>query len=463
MRSLRSYGPHGRGLAAIAVPLVGSQLAQFAVHATDTVMMGWYGVTGLAAMVLAGPLWFTIFVTGAGFAYAVMPLVAAAGAEDDGIQMRRVTRMGLWASLGFAVLGVFPMLHAERLFLALGQDPRIARLGGDYLSIAAWGLIPALLFMVLRSYLAALDRSRIVLWAAIASAVVNAALNWVLIFGNLGAPELGIRGAAIASLGMHCAALIFVAVYAAFAFPEHALFRRLWRPDWQALGEVFRLGWPIGLTTLSEVALFSFAAVMMGWIGPMALAAHGIALQCATATFMVHYGLSQAATVRAGRAFGRHDADDLRDGAVVAIALSIAVALATVVLFLGLPEALIGLFLDPAEPARLQIIAIGTVFLAAAALFQLADGAQVMALGLLRGMQDTRAPMVFAALSYWAIGAPAAYLLAFPLGLGGIGVWLGLFLGLAAAALLMMLRFWRYVLPGFAGSPRPVRRAPLPM
>ena len=203
---------------------------------------------------------------------------------------------------------------------------------------------------------------------------------------------------------------------------------------------MFRLGWPIGLTNLAEVGLFAASSVMMGWLGTLPLAAHGIALQVTSVVFMVHVGLSNAATVRAGQAAGRGDGQGLRDGARVVLALSGAVALGTSALFLGLPDPLIGLFLDPADPARAAVIATGRGLLAAAALFQLVDAAQVMSLGLLRGVQDTRVPMLIAGLSYWVVGVPASYGLGFTLGLGGPGIWLGLAIGLALAGVFMLWR-----------------------
>jgi MATE family multidrug resistance protein len=181
---------------------------------------------------------------------------------------------------------------------------------------------------------------------------------------------------------------------------------------------------------------------MMGWVGTTALAAHGIAITLASATFMLHLGLSNAATIRAGRAFGRRDERALRDGAVAAIGLSLAAALLTVAVFLAIPEPLVRLFLDPAEPAAPAIVALGASLLALAALFQLADGAQVMALGLLRGVQDTKVPMIIAGLAYWAVGLPASYLLGFPLGWGAAGIWFGLVAGLVVAGALLMIRFW---------------------
>jgi MATE family multidrug resistance protein len=236
--------------------------------------------------------------------------------------------------------------------------------------------------------------------------------------------------------------MVALAVYAAVVTREHQLFVRLWRADWPAFRRIFTLGWPIGTTSLAEVGLFAGSAVLIGWIGTVELAAHGIALQLASATFMIHMGLSNAATIRAGHAFGQGDRPALRVGAAVVVVLSALWVAVTVVLFLTFPEALIGLFLDPADPNRAAVIAAGVTLVALAALFQTADAAQVMALGLLRGVQDTKRPMVYAAVSYWAVGMPCSYVLGFPLGYGAPGVWTGLVVGLTVAAVLLMHRFW---------------------
>lgn len=437
------FPQHLRATLVLGLPLAGSHLAQVAIQLTDAAMLGWYDVEALAGEVLGGTLFFVLLIMGSGFAWAVMPMVATAAGTGDETEVRRVTRMGLWIStlFGLAALPVF--LVSERLFLALGQVPVAAGLAQDYLAILGPGLVPALLVMVLKSYLAALERTRIVLWTTLVAVAVNAFGNHALIFGNWGAPELGLRGAALSSIIVHLVWMATLVVHAGRARPEHELFKRLWRPDGEAFGRVFRLGWPIGLTNLAEVGLFAASSVMMGWLGTLPLAAHGIALQIASTVFMVHLGMSNAATIRAGRAMGRGDRIGLRRGAFAALLLSGVTVLATVVLFLSLPGTLIGLFLDPASPDRAAVMAIGTGLLAAAALFQLADASQVMALGLLRGVQDTRVPMVIAGVSYWLVGMPLSYVLGFGIGWGGIGVWLGLAAGLAVAGILMMARFWR--------------------
>jgi MATE family multidrug resistance protein len=284
----------------------------------------------------------------------------------------------------------------------------------------------------------------VVLWAWLGGAALNAVMNWVLIFGNLGAPELGVAGAAIASVGTQVLILLVLALFAARArgLRDYALFERFWRSDWPVFFAVFRLGWPIGLTLLAESGLFVGAMVMMGWIGTAELAANGIALQIISVTFMVHVGLSSAATVRAGHAWGRGDPENLKQAAIAALGLSAAMVALTIALLIGFRKELVGLFVGPDDPLRPVIVALGAQLLIVAAFFQLADASQVMALGLLRGVQDTRVPMFYAVVSYWLVGMPAAYVFGFTLGWGATGIWWGMVLGLVLAGGLMILRFW---------------------
>jgi MATE family multidrug resistance protein len=436
---------HARATLALGLPLAGSQLAQMALHVTDMLMVGWYGVTELAAVTLGSASFFIIYVLGSGFAQALTAMVASGVARGDETQVRRDTRMGLWLSAAFG-LAVYPLFAgAGALFLWLGQPPEVAALAGQYMAVVGLGMVPALWVRVLASFLSALERTRVMLWATVAAVGLNAAVNWALIFGHWGAPELGVLGAAVATVVTQGATLVALALYAARAegLRRFRLFQRLWRPDWAAGVRVARLGLPVGLTAVAEGGMFEASVLMMGWIGTLELAAHGIAMQIASITFMLHVGLATAATVRTGQALGRGDAAGLRLGARVAIGLSLAVVGATVAAFLLLPEPLLRLFLDADDPRAAEIVALGVVFLALAAAFQLADATQVLALGLLRGLQDTTVPMWIAGFSYWAVGIPASWLLAFPLGLGGAGLWAGLVLGLSCAGTLLMLRFWR--------------------
>ncbi len=439
---VQTYPDHASAIWKLGMPLILSNLAQFAIHITDTVMLGWYDVTALAASTIAGTMFFVIFIVGAGFSQAVTPLVAAAAEEDNDVQVRRVTRMGLWLSIFYGLVVTVPFFWAEDILIAMGQDTQVASLAHIYLQIVIWQMIPALIVMTLKAFLAAMEHTAIILWATIGTAVMNVFVNYALIFGNWGMPELGIKGAAIASLTVTLVSVVILVIYTLRKLPQYQLFKNFWRSDNEVMKRVFRLGWPIGLTSLAEGGLFSASAVMMGWIGPLALAAHGIAIQLASLTFMVHIGFSQAATVRAGRALGRRDEVSLRRGGITAIGMSAIYAVITSLIFLALPETLVSLFIDPDEPQRGALLTLGASFVIVAALFQLVDGLQVLALGLLRGVQDTTVPMIMATISYWVIGLPASYLLAFRFGWDGVGLWLGLVIGLAVAAVLLSVRFW---------------------
>lgn len=451
--SQMTAGGHARAIAILGLPLIGGHVAQFAIGLTDTVMLGWYGVEALAAVTLGSTYFFSIFLLGSGFAFAVMPMVAAAAGAGEERQIRRSTRMGLWLSLIYGVLAIPLLWWSEPILLLLGQKPQVAHDAAQYLRIAGWAIFPALLYMVAKSYLAALERTQIVLWMSVFGAVLNALVNYALIFGNWGAPELGVTGAALASVVTNLVSFGLVLTYALRVLPEHELLKNFQRPDWEMLGKVLRMGAPIGVTTVAESSLFAASAMMMGWLGTVPLAAHGIAVSLGGLAFMAHLGLSNAATIRVGNAFGRGDRAHMALGAKVVTVMSLAFSVLGIAAFLLLPQWLISLFLDPADPQKDEIIAIGVGLLAVAALFQLMDGMQVIALGLLRGVQDTAVPLVIAVVSYWAVGIPASYVMGFVLGWEGIGVWVGLVAGLTTAGIFLMWRFWGRII-GTVGDAR---------
>ena len=441
-----------RALLRLAVPLILSNLAGFAIHMADVLLMGWYDVTALAGMVLASSFYFIVFITGSGFAGAVMPLVAKAAQEGNATEVRRVTRMGLWLTGGYAALALPALLLSGSIFQAIGQEPEVADYAARYLAIAGWMIVPALAIAVFRSFLSALEHTAVLLWVTLGIAVMNALVAYAFIFGRWGAPEMGIEGAAWAALFTNTVGALALLGYSLWHLPQYRLLQRLWRPDWAAMGSVFRLGWPIGGQLLAEVGLFAGSAMMVGWVGAVPLAAHGVSLQLASLAFMLHLGLSQAATVRAGQALGLGDREMLRQSALAAILLSAGAALLTSLVFVLWPEQLLGLFVDPADPARPEVLAVGATLLMLAAVFQLFDGLQVLAIGLLRGIQDTAVPFAIAALSYWGVGLPLAYVLGFVVGGDEVGVWLGLVISLVVASALLLLRFWRRAARPMAGA-----------
>lgn len=428
-----------------------------AIGVGDTVMVGWYGVDELAALVIATSFFHIMFFLGMGFGTGVMGILATALARGDETEVRRGTRMALWLSFGFSILVMPLMWFSGPILLSLGQTEITAQLSQDYLRIAGWGLALTLGGLTLNSYLAALERPQVIMWITLAGLPMNVALNWILIFGNLGAPELGVRGAAIASVLTQFVQLVLLVLYAHWLpiARKYHLFQRFWKPDWSAMRDVARIGWPIGLTMLAEGGLFVGSNVMMGWIGTQELAAHGIALQITAITFMAHLGLSNVATIRVGQAKGRGDVLWMRDAAVTVIGISVIFAFVAIAIYLLFAKSLVGLYLSPDDPEAPAIIALGAGLLMYAALFQLTDAMQVIALGCLRGVHDTRVPMWIATFSYWVVGMPVAYGLAFHFGFGPAGLWLGLCVGLTVAAILLMRRFWRGLYRGDWTAPQP--------
>jgi MATE family multidrug resistance protein len=446
-REDNSWAAHFRTTFTLGVPLIGAQLAQLGIHTTDVVILGRLGAAHLAAIVLSSQFFFTIFILGSGFANAVMPMVAQAYGRGDTVSVRRSVRMGMWVVLLYSVLMIPLFYSAENILLYAGQKPEVAALAGSYLKIAQWGMAPALLFMTLRGLVSAHGRAGIVLYVTITILTVNALLAYALVLGHFGLPALGMEGAAIASVVVNVLSFLLITAYiqSRADMRRYELFVRFWRPDWQAFREVVHLGLPIGLTMLAEVSLFTGASLLMGNIGTLELAAHGIALQLASVAFMIPLGLAQAGTVRVGVAHGRGDHLGVVRAAWAVLIVAAVIAVGGGILFAAVPTALASIFLDKAGKDSAAVLAIAGPFVVIAGVFQLVDGLQAIAAGLLRGLKDTRIPMILALISYWPIGFFAAWFFAFPAGFGGIGVWFGFLAGLAAASVLLNWRFYRLV------------------
>ncbi|SIQ23198.1 multidrug resistance protein, MATE family [Rhizobium sp. RU35A] len=445
-----SWSTHARATIGLGVPFVGAQLAQMAINTTDVVMIGWLGTTQLAAAVLATQIFFVVFIFGTGFSSAVVPLIAQAIGRGDRAQARRSVRMGMWVVIAYGIITAPILWFSETLLLALGQEPDIAALAQSFLRILQWGMFPALLLMVMRSFASALERGGIVLYVTLGMFSLNAVLDYGLIFGHFGLPQWGLQGAAIASFGANTLGFLLMLAYVQ-SRPEmraYDLFVRFWRPDWVAFREIFGLGLPISFTILAEAGLFTAASLLMGLFGKQQLAAHGIALQLASIAFMIPLGLAQVATVRVGLAHGRKDPLGIRRAAVMVLVVGFAISLIGSTLFAVFPGALGALFLDTRQPDAQAVLALAVPLIIAAGAFQMFDGLQAVAAGLLRGLKDTKVPMVLALIAYWPIGFFCAWLFGFVFHLGGPGIWVGFVTGLMAASIMLSLRFWRLVRRG---------------
>ncbi|THV24779.1 MATE family efflux transporter [Peteryoungia ipomoeae] len=439
-----SWMHHIRATLSLGIPLIGAQLAQLGIHTTDVLIVGQLGAVSLAAMVLAGQFFFTIFVFGSGFSIAVMPMVAQAYGRGEVVSVRRSIRMGMWVAILYVLVTAPLFYFAEEILLALGQKPEVAALAASYIQIVQFGLLPALLFAVLRALVSASGRARIVLWITVGILVLNAILAYALVLGHFGFPKLGMMGAALVAVLVQWVSFIAMVTYLQMQDEtrRYELFVRFWRPDWQAFREVVVLGLPISVTVLAEVSLFSAASLLMGRIGTIELAAHGIALQLASIAFMIPLGLSQAATVRVGLAHGRGNYPELVRAAITVTTIACILSLTGSILFLLASGPLSGAFLNEATPSAPEVLAYAGPLVMVAGVFQLVDGLQAIAAGLLRGLKDARVPMFIALTAYWPIGFFVAWLMAFPLGVGGIGIWFGFSIGLASAAVMLCLRFY---------------------
>lgn len=436
-----------RATLALAWPLILTNLSQSLIQSTDVLLLGWAGSRVLAAATLGINLYYACFIFGIGLVYAAAPMVAKElGARRHSVRdVRRTVRQTLWSALAL-VLPIWAMLwHTRPILLAMGQDPALAEGAQTFVRALMWGMLPALWYLVLRSFVAALERPAWSLVVGISAVALNAFLNYSLIFGRFGFPELGLRGAGIGSTLANSFMFLAMALVVILhpRFRRYRLFGRFWMADWQRFRAVWRLGLPIAVTLALEVTIFNAAVFLMGLIGAASLAAHAVALQIAAFSFMVPLGLSQAVTVRVGLAFGRRDREGITRAGWTAFALGVSFMALMAVVMLTIPHTLVELFLDPGEPANRPVIALAVSFLFLAALFQVFDGAQSVGAGMLRGLHDTKVPMAFAAFSYWVVGLLTAVGLAFGLGWEGVGIWTGLALGLAVVAGLMLLRWTR--------------------
>ena len=433
-----------RATLALAWPLILANLTQQAIQATDVLLMGRLGATQLAAATLALNLTFTFNLLMLGLVIASSPMMATAlGQRSNAVRdVRRTFRAGLWLIAIMLPPYWVVLWHVGDLMRFFGESEELASQGETFLRAYMWCTAPWLLFQLLRNFVSALERPRIVLWLSLAGIAVNALLSWSLIFGRLGLPALGLVGGGLGSTltwAAMCGALVLVVVLDR-QFRRFHLFGRFWRFDGERTLAMIRLGWPIGATMALEMGVFALAAYFMGWIGAPAVAAHAVALQLAALTFMVPLGLGQAATVRVGLAFGRRDADGIARAGWTAWVIGVAFMGAMALVMWSIPRDLITLFLKDV-PANAVVIGLAVSFLKVAAAFQLVDGAQVIGAGMLRGLHDTRWPLLFALVGYWVVGLGIGSWLAFTRDWKGVGIWVGLASGLAAVAALMLARW----------------------
>jgi len=426
----------------LAIPLALTQLGQIAMMTTDIAMIGRLGSEAMAAAALAHTVFFVSFTFGMGLVSAVAPLAAQAFGARNPHLIRRSLRVGMWAALLMSLPMMALLLRGEQILLMLGQAPTSAHLAQQYLLGLAWGMLPALWFMAIRGFMSAVNRPEPILWITLAAIPANAALVYVLLYGAFGLPELGLFGVGLASSIVNLATFLAGLWFATRRRPfrKYHVLGHFWRTDWQLMRKLVIIGAPISISFLLEYGLFGAAGLLMGVISTTALAAHQIALQVAAILYMVPFGISMAATVRVGHAIGRGDAGAVRRAGHVATWLGIVLAailtLAVIVGRFGIAELFLGESTDATAELSATLLLVGSTFF-------IADAIQTIAAGSLRGMNDTRVPLLFAVFSYWLIGFACACWLGFWTPAGAVGVWIGLSIGSFVYAGLLILRFQR--------------------
>ena len=434
----------------------------------DTVMVGRLGPASLAGVALGNTVFFTVLLVCLGVVIAVGPMVSQAYGAGEDEPIGRSVRQGFWMALGLTVPAFLFLWNVGALLRMAGQEEATVALAQGYLRAIVWGLLPALWFAALRSFVEGLSKPWPVTVIAFAGVGLNVLANTALMFGKWGFPALGLTGTGWASTIVFWMLFLALALFvqARRTFRRYGVFTRLGRPDPHYFRELFRIGWPIGVSYGIEVGLFATTAILVGLLGTTALAAHHVALQCASFTFMVPLGIGVAGSVRVGQAAGRGDVAGVRRAGYVAIGLAVTAMLGAATLFWTVPHAIVALYLDTTDPANTAVVRLAVTLLGVAAVFQVFDGVQVAAAGALRGLKDTRVPMLIGFFSYWVIGLSSGGILGFGLERGALGLWWGLVLGLAAAAVLLTWRFCRRVSEtsglGRPGpSAEPLRRANL--
>lgn len=428
-------------------PLALANLLQMLTYAVDVIFIARLGQVPLAASTLAISVFGLVFWALSGLTGAVAPVIAAElGERAPALRpVRRATRMALWLAIISGGAGMLICLLLGPVMRATGQQDDVIAMAISYNVIIIWSLIPMVINNVLRNFVSALGRPIFATAITAGGIGVNALANYAFIFGNFGAPEMGIRGAAVATIITALATLLayVIAIRLDPLMHRYHIFGRWWSPDWKRFWQIVKIGTPIALTVTAEAGVFGAAAFLMGNIGIAQLAAHTVALQIAALAFQIPYGVGQAATIRVGYFYGAGDKDGVKRAGWSGILIGtgfMAISCAAMVL---MPRTLLHIYIDPDAPENAVLVSFALTYLVIAAAFQLVDGLQAVAAGALRGLQDTRMPMWIAIFSYWVPGFGLALYFGFVTPLAGVGVWIGLAIGLGCAAVLLTWRWAR--------------------
>ena len=427
----------------LAIPLASAQVAQSLTGFFDTIMMGRLGAETLAAGGLASLTFIALLNIAGGVVMGVSPLIAEAYGAGQKIRIEKLARQGFWLVLLLTIPIMLAIAKFDAIMVQLGQGETTVTLANTYLDIILWGFFPALGFVMLRGFVSGLSHARPVMFIVVMGTVFNILGNYLLGFGKFGFPRLELAGLALASTitlwGMFLALLIYIIRHSQLR--NYRIIQELHRLKLGIMAELVKIGLPIGVFSALEIGLFTIVTYLMGALGTEMLAAHQIVFQTIVVIFMIPLGMSYAATVRVGQWLGQKNLEGIKRSGYLSIAMGLVFIILMTIAMLLFPQAIVSLYLDVNDPANSQVITLALPMLTIATLSQIPDVIQKITYGALQGIQDTRIPMLLSIPAFWGVGLTSGYILGFPLGWGGTGLWLGHFLGMAIAAMLFLVRF----------------------
>ncbi len=427
----------------LALPLVLGQLSTIGMNLIDTVLAGHLDAHTLGAVALGSNVWVLALIIIIGMMMALQPSIAqlhGAGREQE---IGPLFRQGLWLAVPMGVvLGLATAFVAPLLFNGIGVDASLVADASAFLRAIAWGAPALAVFFVLRGLSEGMGLTRPTMYFSLLGLTLLGPIGYVLMYGALGVPRMGAMGCGFATAIVLWVQCLAFALYLARRkrYRNLNLLARFDRPDLRTIGELAHIGGPIAITLLMEAGLFVAVALAIGKLGTDIIASHQIAINIASVAFMVPLGIAMATTVRVGHARGRDDAHGVRQAGAVGLMLTLGMQVISATVLFTIPQRIASMYTSDAA-----VVALAAQLLTLAAIFQLSDGVQAASNGALRGLKDTRVPMLITGFAYWGVGMPVGWWLAFPSGLGARGMWMGLIAGLSVAAVLLTMRFWGIV------------------
>ena len=435
---MQEYKSHIIHTLKLSIPIAIGQLGHILMGVVDSVMVGKVGEVPLAASSLVNGLYFLIVVLGLGMTSIITPLIAIEKGAENNEECGIILNQALIVNFVFSLIVLGILLFGTIFFPLLGQTDEVTQQAMSYMQILAFSSIPFLVFQVYKQFCEGLSVVYPPMYIAIIANIGNAFFNWIFIFGKFGFPAMGLEGAGYSTLftrSLMAIALMWY-VFKTDKFKTYKLHFRLREITPRIISKLIRLGLPSGLQYFVEVAAFAFAAIMIGWIGSTELAAHQIAMNLASVTYMIILGISSAGTIRVGDYYGKKDWIKLRQAGFTTIVLCGLIMACFGITFILTRNILPMLYINEKD-----VIETASNLIIVAALFQIFDGTQAAGIGILRGMTDVKIPMVLSLISYWMISIPIAAYLGFALEISVVGIWIGLSIGLALVSIIMMTRF----------------------